>query len=363
MIKNGKACKIKRFVPKDILGRLFFGLKTFKQRPHLFGVFMSLLDAAARGFLGVAVPIQLEEAPGAKMGPKTRLATCFANVNINWDGPNLTNWFQIVRLMMLAAGFFSSKEGESIWGRSTSGCLQIQSNPVGCFARVPWRTWHQKSRFQAPISIPLWLWIATCSRSILVRINFYLFFLPFLSCLPSLPFLPFLLFLRFILPSVCIFPFSCVFVFFFFFFFFFFFSFPLYMSFLLSLEILIISLEFSFYLIQYNNISILSPGFLFDLWSRWSFRRCPEQLLQLTQLQRRDEPSSFTEGARPAGFPNGVLEGKSCPEKSPVEVLGWLKHVKTTETKPLSFILILNVMSFDKVWHVIWINMTYNMTT
>lgn len=51
--------------------------------------------------------------------------------------------------------------------------------------------------------------------------------------------------------------------------------------------------------------------------------RCPEQLVALTQLQRNDEPHSFTATAkaRPAGFPNSG--DKKCRSEDPSAGLGY----------------------------------------
>lgn len=51
--------------------------------------------------------------------------------------------------------------------------------------------------------------------------------------------------------------------------------------------------------------------------------RCPEQLVQLTQLQRKDEPQSFTAtpSGRPRGFPNSG--DKKCRSEDPSAGLGY----------------------------------------
>jgi hypothetical protein len=76
--------------------------------------------------------------------------------------------------------------------------------------------------------------------------------------------------------------------------------------------------EFEFTIETYRNMTLqcvigryctdrISPVAIF--FRDW-MRRCPEQLVALTQLQRNDEPHSFTATAkaRPAGFPNSVLD-------------------------------------------------------
>ena len=76
--------------------------------------------------------------------------------------------------------------------------------------------------------------------------------------------------------------------------------------------------EFEFTIETYRNMTLqcviaryctdrVSPVAIF--FRHW-MRRCSEQLVALTQLQRNDEPHSFTATAkaRPAGFPNSVLD-------------------------------------------------------
>ena len=57
---------------------------------------------------------------------------------------------------------------------------------------------------------------------------------------------------------------------------------------------------------RYCTARVSPVAIFFHHW----MRRCPEQLVALTQLQRNDEPHSFTATAkaRPAGFPNSVLD-------------------------------------------------------